>query len=178
MPTERTHDEEALERTVTLRDGTPVRLRPIRPDDDTGLVALFGRLSERTIYHRFFTVRRSLPPAWVHLLTHVDYQRRMAIVAERGTADGLIGVARYDVTEAEDTAEIALVVEDAWQGLGLGTILLHEIMRAGEARGIRVFRLDVLSENRRMLHLIARETEIVSRTTSQGVTEALVQARH
>lgn len=180
MLSEHMHDEAALERTVTLRGGTPVRLRPIRPDDDAGLVALFGRLSARTIYHRFFTVRRSLPPAWVHLLTHVDYQRRMAIVAERETADGrtLIGVARYDVTAAEDTAEIALVVEDAWQGLGLGTILLHEIMRAGEARGLRVFRLDVLSENRRMLHLIARETEIVSRTTSQGVTEALVQARH
>lgn len=98
-------DREDLERNVMLRDGTSVRLRPIRPDDDAGLV------------------------------------------------------------------------EDAWQGQGLGTILLHAIMRAGESRGIRTFRVDVLSENRRMLQLLARETEIVSRTASQGVTEALVQVR-
>jgi len=50
-------------------------------------------------------------------------------------------------------------------------------MRAGETRGFRRFRVDVLAENRRMLRLLSRETEIVSRTTSYGVTEALVQGR-
>ena len=164
---------------ATLQDGTLVHLRPIRPDDDAALVALFGRLSERTIYQRFFTLRRSLPPSWLHLLTHVDYDRRMAIVAERPTYDGpvIVGVARYDVTEPSDTAEIALLVEDAWQGHGLGTILLHAIMDAGHARGLHTFRVDVLSENRGMLRLLARETEIVSRAASEGVTEALVRAR-
>jgi len=90
----------------------------------------------------------------------------------------MVGVARYDVTDGEAAADIAIVVEDAWQGQGLGTILLRAIMRAGEARGIRRFHADVLSENRRMLRVLARETEIVSRSASQGVTEALVQARH
>lgn len=109
-----------------------------------------------------FTVRHSLPPSWVRLLTHVDYHRRVAIVAERETADGptLIGVGRYDAGEPPDTAEIALVVEDAWQ-----------------AHGIRTFRVVVLADNRRMVQLLVRETQIMSRTTSQGVTEALVQAK-
>ena len=172
-------DEHDLERTVVLHDGTAVWLRAIRPDDDTGLVALFHRLSERTIYQRFFAARHSLPPQWIHVLTHVDYRRRLAIVAELDDASGprLIGVVRYDVAGTPEAAEIALVVEDAWQGHGLGTILLHAIMRAGEARGFRRFRVDVLAENRRMLRLLSRETEIVSRTTSHGVTEALVQGR-
>jgi len=168
-----------LERSIVLRDGTAVWLRGIRPADDAELVALFHRLSERTVYHRFFAVRHSLPPAWVERLTRVDFQRRLAIVAELDDANGsrLIGVARYDVDDSPEAAEIALVVEDAWQGQGLGTILLHALMKAGEARGIRRFRVDVLSENRQMLRLLSRETEVVSRTTSYGVTEALVRGR-
>ena len=179
MSMEARQDLDELERTIILRDGTAVRLRAIRPEDGVALIALFDRLSERTIYQRFFVARRTLPPAWVHALTHVDYRRRLAIVAELDEATGrqLIGVARYDVTDTAEAAEVALVVEDAWQGHGLGTLLLHAIMRAGEACGVRRFRVDVLAENRRMLRLLSRETEIVSRTTSHGVTEALVRAR-
>lgn len=168
-----------LERTTTLRNGVTVRLRAIRPNDDEALRAMFERLSEQTIYQRFFTARRWLPPAWLQALTHVDYHARLALVAELET-DGetrLVGVGRYDVSSAPDAAEVALVVEDAWQGLGLGTILLHAIMRAGEARDIRRFRLDVLSDNRRMLRLLARETAVVSRRVSGGVTEAVVESR-
>jgi RimJ/RimL family protein N-acetyltransferase len=166
-------------RSATLHDGSTVYLRPIRPDDGPALVALFGRLSERSIYHRFFTARRSLPDAWVHQLTHVDYDRRLAIVAERDTSRGVvvIGVARYDASGADGTAELALVVEDAWQGRGLGAILLHAIMEAAAAHGFHTFRVEVLTENRPMLRLLARETEFLTRAASQGVIEALVRPR-
>src|SRR5437773_672077 len=101
-------DEHDLERTVVLHDGTAVWLRAIRSDDDTGLVALFHRLGEQTIYQRFFAARRSLPPLWIHVLTHVDYQRRLAIVAELDDASGprLIGVARYVIVATGHTARL------------------------------------------------------------------------
>src|SRR5258706_10611267 len=111
-----------LVRTITLKDGFSARLRPIRPDDEPRLVDLYERLSRHTAYQRFFTVLRRLPADWYHFFANVDYVRRLALVAERETVAGvqLIGVGRYEPAEEPDTAEVAFVVEDGWQGRGLG----------------------------------------------------------
>lgn len=151
----------------------PVRIRPIRPDDEPLLVALFQRLSPRSVYRRFLSPRSSLPAAWYHAFANVDYARRFALVAERDAPAGveLVGVARYEPTDAPDTAEIAIVVDDAWQGRGLGRDLLERLLDEGEARGIRRFRADVLGENRPMLALLAQATHIESQRLSSGVIE-------
>lgn len=151
----------------------PVRVRPIRPDDEPRLVALFQRLSPRSVYQRFFSPRESLPAAWYHDFANVDYTRRFALVAEHETPDGveLVGVARYEPADAPDTAEIAIVVEDAWQGRGLGRDLLARLLDEAEARGIRRFRADVLGDNRAMLGLLAQATDIESRRLTNGVIE-------
>src|SRR5687768_12183479 len=108
-----------------LRDGTPVHVRPIRPDDEEALVAFHGRLSPHTIYRRFFSPRPVLPPKDVHRFTNVDYHDRMALVAEIGGE--MAGVARYDRQPARPghesegaEAEVAFVIEDRHQGRGLG----------------------------------------------------------
>src|SRR5437899_11316235 len=133
-------------------------------------MALCHRLSPRTVYERFFSFRRLLPEE-AHALANVDYRQRMALVAE--VADGqepeLIGVARYGPGDEVTTAEIGLVVEDGWQGLGLGSILLEEILRAGEQRGIHQFSADVMTENRRALGLLDRHTAIRKGTESARV---------
>jgi hypothetical protein len=67
-----------IERQVVLKNGETVRIRPIRPDDEPRLVALYDRLSRHTAYQRFFTVRQSLPQDWVHYFANVDYRRRFA----------------------------------------------------------------------------------------------------
>jgi RimJ/RimL family protein N-acetyltransferase len=167
-----------LEREVTLDDGTQVRLRPIRPDDERRLIDLYGRLSRQTVYQRFFTIMKRLPSQWAHLFANVDYRRRLALVAEHprdGAAPELIGVGRYEPTEQPDTAEIAFVVQDGWQGRGLGRILLREVLGAGEARGIRRFRALVLAENRRMLRLLARHTKVIERSVEDGVASLLLR---
>src|ERR1700741_743588 len=116
------------EQNVILRNGVSVRVRAIRPDDEARLMALCRRLSPQTVYQRFFSVRRLLPEE-AHAFANVDYRQRMAVVAEvdDGQELELVGVARYGPS-AEGTADIGLVVADAWQGLGLGSVLLEEIL--------------------------------------------------
>jgi RimJ/RimL family protein N-acetyltransferase len=158
---------------VILTDGTPVTLRHIRPEDESALTALYERLSPETSYQRFFTVMRRLPPDWVHILANVDYDRRMAIVA-LGPGGELIGVARYVYDERAQEAEIAIVIEDRWQGRGVGTLLLGELVGYAEGREIRRFRAYVLADNLRMLKLIRRGTRILDRKLESGVVSLLL----
>src|SRR5438876_2112125 len=162
------------EQGVTLRNGASVRVRAIRPDDEPRLMALCRRLSPRTVYQRFFSFRRLLPEE-AHALANVDDRRRMAVVAEvdDGQEPELIGVARYGPSNEGTTADIGLVVADGWQGLGLGSLLLEEILHAGEQRGIHEFSAYVLTANRRALRLLSRQTEIERRTAGSGVTSVV-----
>lgn len=168
-----------LERELTLRDGSVVRIRPIRPDDAPRLQELHGRLSQQTAYQRFFTVVKRLPPDWARVLAIVDYRRRLALVVEAcaSAEPELIAVGRYDATDEPDTVEVAFVVQDNWQNRGLGTILFDAILRAAAARSYRRFRAYVLADNRRMLDLITRFTRVESRKTEQSVTELVFTLR-
>jgi len=159
--------------SVTLRDGATIMLRPIRPEDERELTALYSRLSPETAYQRFFSVMARLPPDWARILANVDYDKRMAIVAV-APGSQLIGVARYDYDDAAKEAEIALVVQDGWQGKGLGTILLRELLAYAATKGIHRFRAYVLGDNRRMLDLLARTTQVLERHTERGITSLLL----
>ncbi len=157
---------------VTLRDGTRVRMRPIRADDAPRLVALYERLSQDTRYQRFFSAMRRLPPDWARFLADVDYVKRLALVVESpADADALIAVARYEPAGEAETVEVAFVVQDDWQDRGLGTVLFNELLSAAAANGIRRFQAWVLADNRRMLDLITRLTDVTGRSLDQGVVE-------
>jgi RimJ/RimL family protein N-acetyltransferase len=155
-------------RTARLRDGTVARFRPITPDDAAALTRLYERLSPESAYQRFFAVMRRLPPDLARILADVDHDRRAAIVAT-GPDGALIGVARYGALPAADEGEIALVVEDAWQHRGLGTILLSALLDHAASHGITRFVAYVLADNHRMLRLIGRLGLVSERTLDQGV---------
>jgi RimJ/RimL family protein N-acetyltransferase len=150
-----------------------VLLRPIRPEDEPLLVDLYDRLSRDSRYQRFFSVMRRLPPDWAHFLANVDYRRRFAFVLEPRSPEPprIIGVGRYEPTDVEGMAEVAFVVQDEWQGRGLGALLFNELLAVAEANGIRRFRAWVLGENRRMLGLISHLADITSRRVDAGVYE-------
>ena len=159
----------------TLKDGALVRIRPIRPEDDSTLMEVFSRSSPQTVYQRFLAPLAELTPAMAHELANVDYARRLALIAETDT--GPVGVARYDTAGDPGTAELGLVVVDDWQNRGLGRILLREILRTAEEHGIHRFHAELLAENRRILHLLTDETEIEDWKIEAGVTALSVTPR-
>ena len=150
-----------------------VRIRPIVPADESALRALFDRLSPETVRQRFFRYWRRLPDDWFHHFANVDYVGRLALVAEVDRPEGprVVGVARYEPGEQEGRAEVAVVVEDAWQGRGIGRRLLTELLAEAQARGIRRFHADVLADNQRMLALIRQVGEVESVRVEFGVAE-------
>ena len=90
----------------------------------------------------------------------------------------LVGVARYEPWDQEDAAEVAIVIQDYWQGRGLGAILLNELLRAGDAAGIRRFHAYVLADNHRMLTLLARHTDVQAREPQDGVIHLVFTRRN
>ena len=170
---------EELSHTVTATDGTRALVRAIRPEDAERLMAFHDRLGEHTIYQRFFTVMKHLPPDWARRLTDVDYVTRLALVAEIETPGGpeLAAVARYEPTARADTVEVAFVIQDGWQNKGLGTLLFQDLLEAAQARGFRRFSAYVLASNRRMLDLISRFGKVVERKLDQGVVEVSFTVR-
>jgi GNAT superfamily N-acetyltransferase len=147
----------ATERVVTLRDGTRALVRPILPEDRWRLAEGLKLLSPRSRYLRFHTSIEELTDEQLTYLTEIDYCNHMAWVAldpDDVEAPGL-GVARY-VRLADDptVAEAAVTVIDAYQGRGLGTILLRELATTAIQNGIRTLRNYVLTDNESMIEII------------------------
>jgi RimJ/RimL family protein N-acetyltransferase len=164
---------------VRLSGGAHLWIRPIRADDERRLLRLFDHLSTSSRHQRFFTPLSRLPTDWVHHFANVDYQERLALVAERDVEGDIEigGVARYEPTGEPVTREIAVAVEDRWHRQGLGTILLGDLLHAADVRGIQRFRAFVLAENQGMLRLIARFGEVVDKRVEEGVVEIVFTRR-
>lgn len=142
-----------------LRDGTAVCLRPVHPDDAPRLQDLFAQLSPQSRFFRFLTYWRELALERAEYLANVDCQSRMGFVAtrSRGDEEEIIGIASYACVPPpeERAAEAAIVVDDRYQGMGLGTALLHRLVAYARACKICTFIGTVHSENVRMLEWIA-----------------------
>ena len=154
---------------MVLKDGGTVHVRPIRPDDGPRLEALHGRLSSESIYLRFFSYHPRLTPREVEHFTNVDHEWRFALVALLG--DDLVAVVRYDGWPGRTDAEVALVVDDAHQGRGIGTVLLEHLAAAARERGITEFRATVLPSNRRMLSVFRSAGFQTARQLADGVVD-------
>ena len=140
----------------TLRDGTSVLIRPIKPEDAAAHYEMVAGFSQQTRYFRFFSLREEISPEQMVRFTQIDYDRDVAIIAEieRDGKKISIGVNRLVYYPHSEEYEFAVVVTDAWQGSGAGRLLMEKLIYIARDRGIpEIFGL-VLRSNANMMHFI------------------------
>lgn len=145
-----------LERYETLKDGTEILFRPVKPTDDAALSEMLYSLSAESVKKRYFTHTKTFPHKDVQKLTNVDYEQNLAIVAVVPGTEGteeIIGIAQYFLDPKTQVAEVAFIVQDEWQDKGMGGVLLDYITRIATDRGVKKFYATVLPINKSMLTL-------------------------
>lgn len=139
---------------LCLRDGTPVILRLLLPDDRKRIVEAFKRLSPESTYFRFWTGFRGVNPTFIDRLCEEDQgQHASWIIVIEGNEEvpGVGGGSFWRSDEDQDLAEVSFTVADEFQGQGAGSILLAALWEHARASGIRRFVANILESNEVML---------------------------
>jgi acetyltransferase len=139
----------------TMKDGTPVTIRPIRPEDEPAMVRFHETLSERSVYLRYFHLMNLEQRTQHERLTRIcfiDYDREMALVAETPDRE-IIGVSRMTKIHGAPEAEVAVLINDRWQGRGLGKELLSRLQVVGADEKLTRLVADILPDNRGVMRI-------------------------
>jgi acetyltransferase len=139
------------ERHTTLRDGTPILIRPIRPEDEPLYESFFAAVTKQDLRLRFFAPVKEFSHTYIARFTQIDYARAMAFVAIEESSGKLLGVVRLHADANYDAAEYAILVRSDFKGRGLGWLLMRLIIEYARAEGLKVIEGQVLSENTAML---------------------------
>jgi acyl-CoA hydrolase/GNAT superfamily N-acetyltransferase len=147
---------EDLEKLDTLRDGTEIFFRPVKPTDEAALSKMLYSLSAASVQKRYFTYAKPFPHKDVQKLTNIDYDQNLAIVGVvpgTGGDEDVVAIAQYFIDPKTQVAEVAFIVQDEWQAKGMGSFLLNYIAKIAERRGIKTFCAAVLPKNKAMLNV-------------------------
>jgi acyl-CoA hydrolase/GNAT superfamily N-acetyltransferase len=151
------------ERSITLKDGRSVLIRPAKASDVQSMRALFHRLPEQDVYTRFFRRLRSLSFEDAQNLCSVDNESEVAFVTTSAREhETLVGSGCYFVDDATNLAEVAFMIDPQWQGTGLGSALQQRMKEYALARGLRGFVAELLVTNARMLNLAKAASDDVT----------------
>jgi RimJ/RimL family protein N-acetyltransferase len=161
---------------VVVGNSLELLLRPVGPDDKRLLAQAFERLSPETRYRRFFAPVERLSDRDLRYLTEVDHHDPEALAAINPENGMIVGVARYIRSDQPSEAEVAVVVGDPWQGQGVATALLQELVRRAREEGIDHFLALVMSDNTEALdlfrHLAPGGSQV--RRSASGHTELVM----
>ena len=146
-----------LPERFTLRDGSRVIIRALEPDDGPLVQAVFAGMGDEMRYRRFLGYKKRLSARDLETLTAVDHHGHEALAGIHAETGQPLGIARAIKEPGRpDTAEASVAVIDAWQGRGLGSILMDRLVRRASGEGVRRFTSVLLTHNRAMLHLFER----------------------
>ncbi|HMK95624.1 MAG TPA: GNAT family N-acetyltransferase [Candidatus Limnocylindrales bacterium] len=142
----------------SLKNGQEVLLRPIKPEDEPLWLEMFQGFSEESIRYRFFQVLKDTPHEVRVRYCNIDYDREIAIVAEvvKSGQRKILGVARISIEPDGKSGEIAFIVTDRWQGLGLGTKMVDYVLDIAKEKGVENVYAIVLPDNTRALSLLKK----------------------
>ncbi len=173
IPGKRGEYPEALEAFRTTRAGTAVFFRPVKISDEALLKDFFYSLSDKSIYRRFISSRKDMPHERLQEFCVIDYTREVVILAttQQEELETVVGVGQYGIAEDMHTAEVAFVVRDDQQNLGIGSELLKYLTLLAKRQGLLGFTAEVLVENRPMLHLFEKMGFDITRRSDSGVWE-------
>jgi RimJ/RimL family protein N-acetyltransferase len=162
---------------LELSNGKHVTLRPVLPLDAPKYQAFVRNLSATSRHQRFLHGLNELPPNILEMLTRIDYRNHLALIAEAGSngMSSIIAEARYVVIADGDRAELAMVVADEWQGLGLAKAMLQRLRDRARTAGVSRLTGEVLASNERMLRL-ARKAGFGIRRNPEAASMLRIEA--
>lgn len=143
------------DQTLTLPSGVEIPFRVVRPEDAPALQRALGRCSERTIYLRFFGSLEELSDEKAQYFASTDGVDHFGLVAlDPEDQNEIIAVVRYAREPGDERAEYAAIVEDRWQGHGVGRGLTRQLIEEALENGVRYFYALVMGKNARMLNVL------------------------
>lgn len=162
--------------TATLRDGSALTIREVRPGDKEAIASGFERMGPESRYRRFFSPLKRLSEADLRYLTELDHHDHEAVIAFGPDGD-TVGVARYVRGEVPAEAEVAVAVVDDWHGQGAATALLERLVERARESGIERFVAVVLEENADAIELFRSlsASDSKPRRTAAGQIELVLE---
>jgi RimJ/RimL family protein N-acetyltransferase len=160
----------------TLRDGRPMEIRALRPDDQAELLAAVERSSAKSRYRRFFGAKRYFSDKEIAFFVNVDFVNHVALVAvvEEGGRPAIIGGGRYVVVQPGQ-AELAFAVVDQYQGQSIGAALLRHLITIARHAGLTKLIADVLADNIAMLKVFEKCGLHVTTRREAGIVRISLQ---
>jgi acetyltransferase len=160
-----------------MRDGRTVTLRPIKPEDEPMWLEMFQNFSEQSIRYRFFQIIKDTPHEVRVRYSNIDYDREIGIVAElkEDQQRKILGVVRLIIEPNGKTGEIAFIVADPWQGLGLGSKMVDYMIEICKDKGLETIYAFMLPDNRRAINLLNKMGFNLEK--SQDITKATLNLK-